>query len=89
MTIERSGLVQSLDFPSLIADGGEPLYTELGIKSKLHREQIVRAVKRLLLGLGDLPSKPQVKVLLIKPFKSCTLLKLIVSNSRKEYAYVE
>ena len=52
--------MQSLDFPSLIANGGELLDTELGIKSKLHREQIARAMKRLLLGIGELPSGPQV-----------------------------
>ena len=54
--------MQSLDFPSLIADGGELLKSELGVKSVLHREQIIRAMKRLVLGLGSVPSKAEVRL---------------------------
>ena len=33
----------------------------LQITSRLHQNQIVRGMKRLILGLGELPSTPQVQ----------------------------
>ena len=53
-------VVQSLDFPMLVADGGVTLETDLGVKSKLHREQITRALKRVILGIGATPTSPRV-----------------------------
>ena len=52
--------MQSLDFPVLVADGGRILEHELGVKSKLHREQLIRAFKRVILGIGTAPSPPKV-----------------------------
>ena len=52
--------MQSLDFPMLVADGGVTLETDLGVKSKLHREQITRALKRVILGIGATPTSPRV-----------------------------
>ena len=44
----------------LAADDGHTLEHELGVKSKLHREQLTRALKRVILGIGKPPSSPQV-----------------------------
>jgi len=51
---------QSLDFPTLVADGGEVLRSDLGVTSKLHHEQLVRALKRVMLGIGTPPFPPLV-----------------------------
>ena len=53
-------IVQSLDFPLLASDGGHTLEHELGVKSNLHQEQLTRALKRVILGIGTPPSPPQV-----------------------------
>jgi hypothetical protein len=55
----REHAVTGYDFPALVADGGEALETELGIASKLHRRQIMRAVQVLMLGVGRRPDDPQ------------------------------
>lgn len=44
------------DLPLLIAEGGAALEEDLGVKSRLHRLQMVRAIRRLLLGAGTLPA---------------------------------
>ena len=46
------------DFPLLIADDAAALREELQVGSKLHRAKIVRAIQRLILGLGSVPSPP-------------------------------
>lgn len=53
-------MLQSLDFPSLIANSGELLESELGVKSRLHREKLIRAMKLIILGIGTPPSQPEV-----------------------------
>lgn len=70
-----------MDFPSLVADGGELLETELGVKSKLHREQIIRAMKRLLLGLGVTPSVPEVMHVSVHPSQSNPLAMNLVNSA--------
>lgn len=44
----------------LVADGGVTLETDLGVKSKLHKEQLTRALKRVILGIGTNPGPPRV-----------------------------
>eukprot|EP00884_Botryococcus_braunii_P022435 jgi/Botrbrau1/8876/Bobra.50_2s0031.2 len=55
----RANAITSLDFPILVNDGGETLRNDLGISSKLHRQQIIRAIQRMILGLGSPPSAPR------------------------------
>lgn len=45
----------------LVADNGATLESDLGVKSKLHREQLMRALKRVILGIGAPPSTPKVR----------------------------
>ena len=49
-----------LDFPLLVNDGGATLRDELGVTSNLHRQQILRGIRRIILGMGQPPSAPQV-----------------------------
>ncbi len=51
--IEHS--VTSLDFPTLLEDSmlSSEVFKELGIASNLHRQQIKRAIKMKLLGVGE------------------------------------
>jgi hypothetical protein len=53
--------LQALDFPLLINDGGTTLEHDLGVKSKLHQQQIIRAIKWVMLGLGEVADKPQAR----------------------------
>ncbi|KAK9820409.1 hypothetical protein WJX72_010017 [[Myrmecia] bisecta] len=55
----RANSITALDFPLLVMDGGRTLENELGVTSKLHRQQIMRAVKRIMLGLGQAPGPAQ------------------------------
>ncbi|CAL5222738.1 g5145 [Coccomyxa viridis] len=55
----KDNLITVLDFPLLVNDGGASLKSDLGITSKLHRQQLVRAIKRVILGLGAVPGMPQ------------------------------
>ncbi|KAK9814892.1 hypothetical protein WJX73_001518 [Symbiochloris irregularis] len=55
----RKNSITSLDFPTMVSDDGQTLENDLGVVSKLHRQQIIRAIKRLMLGLGQAPSAPQ------------------------------
>lgn len=52
--------MQVLDFPLLVNDGGATLRDELGVTSNLHRQQILRGIRRIILGMGQPPSAPQV-----------------------------
>ena len=52
--------MQVLDFPLLVNDGGATLRDELGVSSNLHRQQILRGIRRIILGMGQPPSVPQV-----------------------------
>jgi hypothetical protein len=36
----KRNAITALDFPLLVADGGATLQQELGVASKLHREQV-------------------------------------------------
>ncbi|PSC72400.1 catechol O-methyltransferase-like [Micractinium conductrix] len=54
----KANAITALDFPFLAADGGAALEADLGVASKLHQQQILRGLKRLMLGLGRLPSAP-------------------------------
>eukprot|EP01025_Chloroclados_australasicus_P045442 TRINITY_DN4974_c0_g1_i3.p1 TRINITY_DN4974_c0_g1~~TRINITY_DN4974_c0_g1_i3.p1 ORF type:complete len:718 (-),score=57.28 TRINITY_DN4974_c0_g1_i3:1340-3493(-) len=56
-TFEKNA-ISPLDFPALLRDDGLLLQQELGINSQLHRTQIVRAMQRQILGLGEVPSPP-------------------------------
>ncbi|CAL8461872.1 g1403 [Coccomyxa elongata] len=55
----RDNSITVQDFPLFVNDGGESLKNDLGIKSALHRQQLTRAMKRVILGLGTAPSAPQ------------------------------
>eukprot|EP00951_Prasinocladus_malaysianus_P029517 scaffold273196_cov20-Prasinocladus_malaysianus.AAC.1 len=49
------------EFPLLAGpNGGSILEKDLGVSSALHRDKILRAVKRQMLGLGHAPGAPQV-----------------------------
>ncbi|KAL4443446.1 hypothetical protein ABPG75_011183 [Micractinium tetrahymenae] len=54
----KQNAITALDFPFLLADGGAALAADLGVTSKLHQQQILRGLKRLILGLGKLPDAP-------------------------------
>jgi hypothetical protein len=51
--------MQVLDFPLLVNGGAAVLESELGVSSRLHQQQILRGLKRVILGLGRPPSPPQ------------------------------
>lgn len=53
-------MITADDFPLLVNDDGVILEEELKISSRLHRNQIIRGLKRLILGLGQIPSPPSV-----------------------------
>jgi len=53
-------MITADDFPLLVNDDGVILEEELKISSRLHRNQIIRGLKRLILGLGQIPSSPSV-----------------------------
>eukprot|EP00210_Caulerpa_lentillifera_P005334 g5097.t1 len=55
----KQNMITADDFPLLVNDDGVILENELKILSKLHRNQIIRGLKRLILGLGEIPSTPQ------------------------------
>ncbi|PRW56551.1 type III [Chlorella sorokiniana] len=55
----KRNAVTALDFPLLLSDGGATLAADLGVTSRLHQQQILRGLKRLVLGLGQLPAPPQ------------------------------
>eukprot|EP00898_Chlorokybus_atmophyticus_P002875 jgi/Chlat1/3589/Chrsp234S03579 len=50
--------VTALDFPTLLAQDGAALDRDLGVTSRLHREQLLRALKMQVLGIGKAPSEP-------------------------------
>ncbi|KAG2492414.1 hypothetical protein HYH03_009357 [Edaphochlamys debaryana] len=54
----RSHSITPLDFPVLVQGNGRVLEAELGITSYLHRQKLVRAIRRQILGLGTPPSEP-------------------------------
>ena len=55
----RQNAITALDFPLLVNSGGALLQTELGMTSLLHQQQLLRGMKRLILGLGETPSPPR------------------------------
>ncbi|KAI3428021.1 hypothetical protein D9Q98_006407 [Chlorella vulgaris] len=55
----RQAAITALDFPLLVSDGGATLGQELGVSSRLHQQQILRGLSRLILGLGQVPSAPR------------------------------
>ncbi|KAK9834335.1 hypothetical protein WJX81_008044 [Elliptochloris bilobata] len=55
----RDNSITVLDFPTLVNDGGATLEKDLGVASKLHQQQLTRAIKRVILGLGATPSAPR------------------------------
>lgn len=54
----RRNAVTVEDLPLLINDGGRLLESEFGVASPLHRAKLLRLMKALVLGLGQLPSAP-------------------------------
>ena len=40
-------------------DGGATLAGDLGVTSRLHQEQVLRGLKRVILGLGEAPAPPR------------------------------
>ena len=48
----RSNAIMGFDFHGLMEKNGELLRTELGIESKLHRQQIIRGMTMHLFGMG-------------------------------------
>ena len=65
----------------LVSDGGRTLENDLGVKSKLHREQLIRAFKRVILGIGTPPSAPQVHNFFVV-HKKQVLLSIWISTPR-------
>ncbi|KAK9858438.1 hypothetical protein WJX84_010174 [Apatococcus fuscideae] len=55
----RDNSITALDFPLLVLDGGTTLQSDLKVTSQLHRLQLTRAIKRVMLGLGEPPSAPR------------------------------
>lgn len=55
----KRSAITALDFPLLVNDGGLTLAQDLGVTSRLHQEQVLRGLKRLILGLGEAPSPPR------------------------------
>eukprot|EP00899_Mesostigma_viride_P005378 jgi/Mesvir1/14841/Mv05463-RA.2 len=53
----RSNAVSLLDFPALA--NHERLVEDLGVSSRLHRDQLCRALKMQVLGLGKVPGEPK------------------------------
>lgn len=50
------------DFILIIRDSDQILEDDLKIFSKLHKRKIIKGMKSLVLGLGDLPSAPEVTI---------------------------
>ena len=50
--------ITGADFPMLINDDGEVLETELGVRSRLHKDKILRALRMQVLGLTLKPGMP-------------------------------
>ena len=47
--------VTVLDFPLFLEDGGRLLEHDLGVRNRLHRQQMLRAMRALVFGLGHAP----------------------------------
>lgn len=54
----RNSAITALDFPLLVSNDSI-LGEELGVKSAIHKSQVLRGMRRQILGLGRVPSAPQ------------------------------
>lgn len=54
----RNSAITALDFPLLVSNDSI-LQDELGLKSAIHKSQVLRGMRRQILGLGRVPSVPQ------------------------------
>ncbi|KAG8470322.1 hypothetical protein KFE25_008743 [Diacronema lutheri] len=54
----RSNAISGYEFRALLENGGAMLRDELGIASRLHRRQLMRAISMQLYAVGSAPAKP-------------------------------
>lgn len=59
--------ITGADFPMLINEGDYFFETELGIKNRLHRDKVLRALRLQVLGLTSMPGSPSNLVQMLAP----------------------
>jgi len=54
----RSNAIVGSDFPWLLEKNGDMLLNDVGVKSELHRNKLLRCIRMVVLGIGHVPSAP-------------------------------